>query len=95
MHTLLHIIYKGLLAKFLALAVPIPPEEILYQFRIAYVKASMPLQVIEPVRSRCLCVRIAAPTEDQICQMITYVGDQEGVEVPEELKNRLAKVRPS
>lgn len=51
-------------------------------------------QVIEPVRSRCLCIRIAAPTHDGICEMITHVGAEEGIEVPEELKNRLAKVSP-
>ena len=49
-------------------------------------------QVIEPVRSRCLCVRIAAPTEDEICKMISYVADEEGIKVPDELKFRLAKV---
>ena len=49
-------------------------------------------QVIEPVRSRCLCVRIAAPTHDDICDMITHVGAEEGIDVPEELKFRLAKV---
>jgi replication factor C subunit 3/5 len=51
------------------------------------------VQVIEPVRSRCLCVRVAAPSNDQICQMISHIAEEEDLEVPPELVQRLAKVR--
>ncbi len=50
------------------------------------------LQVIEPVRSRCLCVRVAAPSNEQICQMISHIAAEEDLEVPPELMQRLAKV---
>jgi len=49
-------------------------------------------QVVEPVRSRCLCVRVAAPSHDQICQMISHIAEEEDLEVPPELMQRLAKV---
>ena len=50
------------------------------------------LQVIEPVRSRCLCIRVAAPSLHDIGQMIQYVATKESIEAPEGLRQRLAQV---
>ena len=50
------------------------------------------LQVIEPVRSRCLCIRVAAPSLQDIGQMLQYIATKEGVEAPEGLQQRLAQV---
>ena len=53
------------------------------------------LQVIEPVRSRCLCIRVAAPSHEEVGRMIRHVAEEEGVEVPDELVTRLAQVCPT
>ena len=50
------------------------------------------LQVIEPVRSRCLCIRVAAPSLQDIGQMLQYVATKESIEAPEGLRQRLAQV---
>lgn len=49
------------------------------------------VQVIEPVRSRCLCIRVAAPSQEEVGRMIRHVALEEGIEVPEELVSRLSK----
>ena len=51
------------------------------------------LQVIDPLRSRCLCIRVAAPTLPQIEQVLEHVADQAGVKVPERLRTNIAQVR--
>ena len=51
-------------------------------------------QVIEPVRSRCLCIRVAAPTEEATVQMLKHVAAKENAPLPDELALRVAKVRP-
>jgi replication factor C subunit 3/5 len=35
-------------------------------------------KILEPIRSRCLNVRIPAPTAESICQLLTSVADKEG-----------------
>ena len=52
------------------------------------------MQVIEPVRSRCLCIRVAAPTEEATVQMLQHVAAKENAALPDELALRIARVRP-
>ena len=47
-------------------------------------------RVIEAVRSRCLCVRIGAPTTTQIVKILAQVAVKEGLEAPQELLERIA-----
>ena len=47
--------------------------------------------IIAPIRSRCLLVRVAAPTEGEICQVLKDVGLREGWEVVEGLNRRVAR----
>ncbi len=51
------------------------------------------LQVIDPLRSRCLCIRVAAPTLPQIEQVLDHVAQQEEVQLPEQLRKSIAQVR--
>jgi len=36
-------------------------------------------KVIEPLRSRCLAIRVAAPSREEICGIVTTVAKREGV----------------
>ncbi|KAK9806998.1 hypothetical protein WJX72_010071 [[Myrmecia] bisecta] len=47
-------------------------------------------KVIEPVRSRCLCIRVAAPQKEGIMEMLQYVAKKEGIELPQPLSSRIA-----
>lgn len=47
-------------------------------------------RVIPAVRSRCLCLRVAAPTIEQICTILKTTCKSEGLTLPNELANRLA-----
>ena len=47
--------------------------------------------IIAPIRSRTLLVRVAAPTEDQICQVLKKVGAREGWKELDGLNRRIAK----
>eukprot|EP00941_MAST-03F_sp_MAST-3F-sp1_P002653 g2653.t1 len=47
--------------------------------------------VIEPVRSRCLAVRVPAPTEEQICSVLTEVCRREQLKLPSSLAMRVAR----
>ncbi len=38
-------------------------------------------RVIEPLRSRCTCKRVAAPTEDRLMQYINYVSNLENIDI--------------
>ena len=49
------------------------------------------LQVIEPVRSRCLCIRVAAPTYPEVEHMLSYVAQKEGLKLPDPLRQRIAQ----
>jgi len=46
-------------------------------------------KVIDPVRSRCLCVRVAAPREEEIKQLMQHVARSEGIDIPEKLQSRI------
>ena len=48
------------------------------------------MQVIEPVRSRCLCIRVAAPTYPEIEHMLSYVAQKENLKLPDPLRQRIA-----
>ena len=50
-----------------------------------------PSKVIDPVRSRCLGVRVAAPTELEVCKVLRSVADKERLVLPEKLAARIAK----
>jgi replication factor C subunit 3/5 len=46
--------------------------------------------IIAPIRSRTLLVRVAAPTEDEICAVLAQVGKKEGYTRCEGLEKRIA-----
>ena len=47
-------------------------------------------RVIEPLRSRCLCVRVPAPTDDALVGVIDAVARKEGLTLPPALAQRMA-----
>ena len=52
---------------------------------------SNPSKVIEPLRSRCLGVRVAAPTESEICDVLHKVAAKERIVLPDALALRVAR----
>lgn len=50
-----------------------------------------PSKVIEPVRSRCLGIRIPAPSEEQICEVLQGVARKEHLTLPDAFAMRVAK----
>jgi replication factor C subunit 3/5 len=52
--------------------------------------ASSITKVIEALRSRCLCLRVAAPSYDEIVSIINDIGKKEGFTVPELLAYKIA-----
>ena len=53
--------------------------------------ANSTANIIAPIRSRTLLVRVAAPTEADICKVLSKVGKQEGWSEAEGLNRRIAK----
>ncbi|KAJ8649689.1 hypothetical protein MRB53_002712 [Persea americana] len=47
-------------------------------------------KVTEAVRSRCLNVRVNAPTEEQIIRVLEFIGKKEGLSLPTGLGSRIA-----
>ena len=47
--------------------------------------------IIAPIRSRTLLVRVAAPTEAEVCQVLTDVGNREGWTEVAGLNKRIAR----
>ncbi|KAF2872920.1 P-loop containing nucleoside triphosphate hydrolase protein [Massariosphaeria phaeospora] len=47
--------------------------------------------IIAPIRSRTLLVRVAAPTEDEICSVLRKVGSKEGWKEVDALNKRIAR----
>lgn len=47
-------------------------------------------QVIEPVRSRCLCIRVAAPSVEVVAGQLQHVAAREKLSLPDALAQRLA-----
>lgn len=48
-------------------------------------------KVIEPVRSRCLGIRVAAPSHDDICNVLKRVAAKEKITLPDELAVGIAR----
>jgi len=48
-------------------------------------------KVIPAIRSRCLAVRVPAPTLEDVAQVITGVAKKEGCNLPSQLANRIAE----
>lgn len=48
------------------------------------------LQVMDPVRSRCLCVRVPAPSNMAVQDQLALVAKKEGFALPVELGARIA-----
>ncbi|KIZ03184.1 Replication factor C subunit 3 [Monoraphidium neglectum] len=46
--------------------------------------------VMDPVRSRCLCVRVAAPSNDVVQEQLFAVAKKEGLQLPAPLAARIA-----
>jgi replication factor C subunit 3/5 len=46
-------------------------------------------KVIEPVKSRCLAIRIPAPTNDEISQILSSIAKKEGLNVPNEIIKKI------
>eukprot|EP00455_Lapot_gusevi_P055057 TRINITY_DN8922_c0_g1_i1.p1 TRINITY_DN8922_c0_g1~~TRINITY_DN8922_c0_g1_i1.p1 ORF type:complete len:355 (-),score=44.82 TRINITY_DN8922_c0_g1_i1:150-1214(-) len=47
-------------------------------------------KVLEPLRSRCLSIRIAAPTVEEVCQVLDGVARKEGIQLPERFAQKIA-----
>jgi replication factor C subunit 3/5 len=47
-------------------------------------------KVIEPVRSRCLGIRIPAPTNNEICNVLMTIANKESITLPHELAVNIA-----
>ena len=47
-------------------------------------------RVIPAVRSRCLSLRVPAPSNEQICMILKQTCKSEGLSIPNELANRIA-----
>jgi len=48
-------------------------------------------KVIPAIRSRCLAVRVAAPTKEEVCSVLSSVAKKEGLNLPNELAGRIAE----
>lgn len=48
-------------------------------------------KVIQPLRSRCLGIRVPLPSGDDVRRVLRQVADREGVTVPDELADRLVQ----
>ncbi|XP_028582323.2 replication factor C subunit 3 [Podarcis muralis] len=48
-------------------------------------------KVIAPIRSRCLAVRVPAPSIEDICNVLSVVCKKEGLVLPRELAQRIAE----
>lgn len=48
-------------------------------------------KVIEAIRSRCLAVRVAAPTNPEICRVLTKICKKEGLSLPGAFASRVAQ----
>ena len=53
--------------------------------------ANSTANIIAPIRSRTLLVRVPAPTETEICDVLAKSGNKEGWTVAEKLNKRIAQ----
>ena len=49
-------------------------------------------RVMDPVRSRCMCIRVAAPAEEQVVGVLQGVAAKEGLALPHALAARISGV---
>ena len=49
-----------------------------------------PSKVIAPIRSRCVCLRVAAPSNDEVCQVLHIVAQKESIKLPSSLAMRIS-----
>lgn len=49
-------------------------------------------KIIAPIRSRCLLVRVGAPSEEEISTVIRHVGKKERIEIPDHVVTLLARL---
>ncbi|BDA48130.1 Replication factor C subunit 3 [Coccomyxa sp. Obi] len=49
-------------------------------------------KVIDPLRSRCLCVRVPGPTGAEIQQVLQHVADKENLQLPDALCQRVVQM---
>lgn len=52
--------------------------------------AESPSKVLEPLRSRCLGVRVPLPTNGQLIELLSAIADKEGIEMPRPVLERVA-----
>ena len=55
---------------------------------VAFLSAS---QVIDPIKSRCLCLRIAAPTPENIASVLHNVSSRENFALPGLLATKIVQ----
>ncbi len=44
---------------------------------------------MDPVRSRCMCIRVAAPSDAQVHELLQGVARKEGLALPDEFAKRV------
>ncbi|BGO98453.1 Replication factor C (RF-C) subunit [Rhodotorula toruloides] len=49
-------------------------------------------KIIGPIRSRCLLLRVGAPSEEQICKVLQSVAKQESVGVPDHVATLVSRI---
>ncbi|KAK4053360.1 Replication factor C (RF-C) subunit [Microbotryomycetes sp. JL221] len=49
-------------------------------------------RIIGPIRSRCLLLRVGAPSEEQICRVLDYAANKELILLPDHVATLLAKL---
>ena len=50
-----------------------------------------PSKVIAPIRSRCVCLRVSAPSHAEICNVLQKVATKEGLKLPDGLATRISQ----
>ena len=49
-------------------------------------------KVLEPVRSRCLAIRVPAPSQEDVCSVLFSIAKKEGFAVPADLVTHIAEM---
>jgi replication factor C subunit 3/5 len=49
-----------------------------------------PSKVIAPIRSRCVCLRVPAPTHEEVCTVLHKVAAKEGLKLPDGLATKIS-----
>ena len=49
-----------------------------------------PSKVVDPIRSRCLGIRVPAPNQKEVMDILEYVADKEKLKLPKKLAARIA-----